>query len=364
MKQKAKPKMPQAAPAALPQISVSAKGRNKLLKLQLKFNQKVKKISELKEELLKRKESISHIQKRVHDELQPLIEQLLEQRVALAHLLDRAYVLPFFRKREKEKLALFIEETTFELIDRYGRHELKELHDKYAELSFEDSQALVEEEANEIAEQLFWDVFGIEVDLDDPEFDSIEDELDQKARQREQEKQARQKTRKTKAQLAKEEKAKAELSNISKTSRRVYTNLAKLLHPDAEQDQQTRVWKEEAMKRVTQAYHQDDFFELLRLQMEFMQHEGQQLDSLPEEQLTYYTKLLDEQLGNLENALDLFSFSAEGELYFRYGGTSKQMDQKFSKEKKEILLDIEFMKEELKILQDPQQVRLMLKQLP
>lgn len=364
MKSKAKPKTPQATPAAIPQISVSHKAKSKLHKLQQQFNKKVKRIAKLKEDLAQRKQIISQIQKRVHDELQPLLDELTEQRVALVHLLDKAYPLPFFRKREKERLVLFIEDITFDLIDRHGRHDLKEIHDKYADLSFEDSLALAEEDAREMTEQLFWDVFGIEVDMDEPDFDSIEDQLNQKARELEEEKQSRQSARKkTKAQLAKEEKAKAELTNISKASRRVYTTLAKLLHPDAEQDEQARTWKEEATKRVTHAYHEDDFFELLRLQMEFMQHEGQHLDSLPEDQLTFYNKLLNEQVRELEGELDMFSFSPEGSLYFRYGGSPKQMDQKFNHEKNEIILDIEFMKQEVETLQDPQQIRQMLKQL-
>ncbi len=44
-------------------------------------------------------------------------------------------------------------------------------------------------------------------------------------------------------------------------------------------------------------------------------------------------------------------------------GTPKQMDQKFNHEKNEIILDIEFMKQEVETLQDPQQIRQMLKQL-
>lgn len=345
-----------------PQIAVTDK--NQLSKLQQQFNKKVKQIEKLKQDMAAREESINLAKKRIEKELKPITSKIIEKRVELVKLLDEAYPLTFFRKREKEKLAYLISDIAFDLVDKYGREDMLEIHDKYSDLSFEETIAEEEEDARFIAEQLISDVFGVDIQVDDlDDFDSIQAQLDREMEQREQEKQKRQKNRKTKAQLAKEAKAKAELQNISKASRRVYTELAKLLHPDAEQDPEVRIWKEEAMKRVTQAYHHDDFFELLRLQMEFTQEQSQVLNKLPDEQLKYYIKILSDQIRELQYELDDFRFTPEAQLLHQFGGTPKQMDQKFKYAKEDLNAELQQLTRDLRNLQDPQEIRQLLKEL-
>lgn len=71
---------------------------------------------------------------------------------------------------------------------------------------------------------------------------------------------------------------------------------------------------------------------------------------------------LHEKLRELKDEFSRLAFFPEAALCFGCGGNQKQMDQKFSKEKNVILMDPEFMKQEVEALQDPQQ-RLVLKQL-
>lgn len=344
-------------PSLTPQIT--SPGNRKLSKLQQEFNQKTEQIEQLKQELATRRESINLAQKRIEKELRPLIEQQLEKRVELAYLLDEAYALAIFSFREKEKLAALIENITFELISSYERQDMVELHDKYAAFTYAERTSIPAEDLKEVIleEPEIEDAFE---DLD--EFERIQAQLDREMEQRERERQHRQKSRKTKAQLAKEAQAKAELSNISKASRRVYTELAKQLHPDKERDEAKRAWKEEAMKRVTQAYHHDDFFELLRLQVEFMQEQGQALDTLPDEQLQYYVKILTDQVEELKAELHDFLTGPNTGFYTRFCGTPKQMDQKFKSAKEDLNQELEQLKQNLRTLQsDPQMIRVLLK---
>ncbi|MBC5992736.1 J domain-containing protein [Pontibacter cellulosilyticus] len=344
-----------------PQITSSDK--RKLSKLQEEFNQKTALIDQLKQELAAKHESINLAQKRIEKELRPIIDQQLEKRVELAQLLDEAFALPLFSFREKEKLAALIENITFDLIANYERRDMVELHDRYAEFTYKEKTVYDQEDEQNLDESIAddepetEDAFG---DLD--EYERIQAQLDREMERREREKQNRQKSRKTKAQLAKEAQAKAELSNISKASRRVYTELAKQLHPDKERDETMRAWKEEAMKRVTQAYHHDDFFELLRLQMEFMQEQGQALDMMPDEQLQYYVQILADQVDELKAELQEFSSGPNSIFYTRFCGTSKQMDQKFKSAKENLTQELEQLKQNLRTLQtDPQMIRVLLK---
>ena len=57
------------------------------------------------------------------------------------------------------------------------------------------------------------------------------------------------------------------------------------------------------MKRVTQAYQQDDFFGLLSLEIELMKGRAHDLGALPDQQLKYYTKMLKEQIDELQMQL-------------------------------------------------------------
>lgn len=347
-------------PSLTPQIT--SPDQRELSKLQQEFNQKVAQVDQLKQEIAARRTSMEQAQKRIEKELRPIIAQQLEKRVELAQLLDEAYALPLFSFREKEKLAALIAEITFDLIEQYERQDMVELHDRYAELPYAERIALTAQDEQDLSEGIVDDVPGIDDDFADlDEFERIQAQLDREMEQREQEKQNRQKGRKTKAQQAKEAQAKAELNNISKASRRVYTELAKQLHPDKEQDETKRAWKDEAMKKVTQAYHQDDFFELLRLQMEFLQEQGQALDKLPENQLQYYVQLLTDQVNELKEELNGFAFGPDAVFYSRFCGTPKQMDQKFKSARESLNQELEQLRQNLRVLQDPQMVKVLLK---
>ena len=274
----------------VPQIAV--KDKSPLAKLQRQFNSKIKKINTLKATLEETEQQLQQARERLHKELQPLLDKLLEARIAFVRLLDRSYALPYFRKKEKEKLGILIADITYELIDQHGVEELTELHDKYAEKPHAEYKTEADEMAKDMAQSMFKGFFGLDLEIDDlDDFEKVQSQIEQQLEEKEQAYQAKRAGRKkTKAQLEKEEKAKAEMANISKASRRIYTDLVKLLHPDKEPDPAARTWKEEAMKKVTLAYEQDDFFELLRMQMEFIEEQDRGLDLLSEEQLKYYIK--------------------------------------------------------------------------
>ncbi|MCP2042655.1 J domain-containing protein [Pontibacter sp. HSC-36F09] len=347
-------------PSLTPQIT--SPDQRRLSQLQQEFNRKVAQIEQLKQELATRRDSMDLAQKRIEKDLRPIIMQQVAQRVELAHLLDDAFALPLFSFREKEKLAQLIASIAFDLIQNYERKDLIGLHDRYAEVLYAERDAYLTEEDDFPEEGIAEEEAAIPDNWDElDEFERIQAQLDREEEERERARQNRQKGRKTKAQQEKEAKAKAELSNISKASRRVYTDLAKQLHPDKERDETKRAWKEEAMKRVTQAYHHDDFFELLRLQMEFLQEQGQALDKLPDEQLAYYIKILNDQLSELQAELHGFISGPNASFYDRFCGSQKQMNQKFKQAKEGLTYELEQLKQNLRMLQDPVQIKVILK---
>lgn len=351
------------AKGLVPQITVQEK--SPLSKLQRQFNSKIKKINTLKKNLAEREALVVQARARAETELGPIMGQLVEKRIELVKLLDRSYALSVFRKREKDKIAYLIEDISYSLIEAHGVEELIPLHDKYAAMPHADAVKQAEEDARELTQDMFRSVFGLEVEVDDLDnFDQIEDKILQQLEERERERAEKKSGRKkTKAQLAKEEKLKAEMDNISKASRRVYTDLVKLLHPDKEQDEATKAWKEEAMKQITHAYKQDDFFELLRLRMEHIPEQDKNLDQLPEDQLKYYLKLLNEQVRDLEDQQYAFFSGPDAGFYHQYCGNPKQMDQKFGTAKNDLKKELKQLKQDLQNLEEPSYLRAFLKEL-
>ncbi|QCR23727.1 J domain-containing protein [Pontibacter sp. SGAir0037] len=352
-----------AASALIPQIGTDETTKQ-LSKLQQQFNKKINQINKLKQAMAEREELLAQGRKHMQKELQPLIAQIVAKRVELVYLLDSSYDMSFFRKREKQKLADLIVSISEELIDAYDKEELVDLHDKYAEQARAAITAQDEEEIKDLAQDMLRNMFGVDIEINDlNDFEQIQAQLDKEMEQREQERQQRQKARKTKAQQAKEDKIKAELSNISKASRRVYTELAKQLHPDTEQDEAIKAQKEETMKKVTHAYKQNDFFELLKLQMEFIQTRDKALDSVPEDQLKYYVKILQEQIKELQEEQYSFEYGPDAAFYHRFCGSAKQMNQKFRYAKEDLQLELVQLKQDLRHFTDPQYLRDFLKEI-
>ncbi|TXK27891.1 J domain-containing protein [Pontibacter qinzhouensis] len=356
---------PETKTQLVPQIN---KETSQLSKLQRQFNLKIKRINKLKSELQQRKEATAMLQARVQKELHPLLAQTVELRVKIVKQLDQAYDFPSLRKKEREKLAVFIEDLAYNLIEKYGREELIEIHDKYAPVTHAEAVMEAEEEANSMAQDLFRSVFGVEVEPDDlNDIEKMKAKLDQKMQEQEEQyanrNQKKGPKKKTKAQQEKEEAMKAEMQNISKASRRIYTELVKQLHPDKEQDEAARAWKEEVMKEVTLAYNNDDFFELLRLQMEFLQDKSKALEELPEDQLKYYVKLLDDQVHELQLESAQLTYGPEAHLYHQFGGTPKATEQKFRRQKNALREEIQELQHELNGFTDPDIVKHLIKSL-
>ncbi|WP_205499931.1 J domain-containing protein [Rufibacter psychrotolerans] len=352
---------PQSHAENLPQFSPQAKAT--LSQLQQQFNASIQTIDQLKARMAERARVTEIIRGRVQQEIHPLVQQMVASRVALVKLLDDAYQTQDFPRLEREKLATFLREQTMHLIHHYQTDELGDILQRYSQPADPPHQAPAQVKSE--TQHLLKQVLGLDVNLEDlADMEAFQARLDQQMQEEQERREAQRAHRqKTKAQQAKQAKAKVEMESISKASRRLYTTLAKLLHPDRERDPAARLWKEEAMKQVTLAYHQDDFFELLRLQMEFMHEQEQVLAQVPEEQLTYYVKLLQEQIQELEDEQSNYYIGPEAQLYHDFGGTPKQIEAKFRSAKKGLREEIKDLEVALGTFQDPAAVLEFLKSL-
>jgi hypothetical protein len=83
----------------------------------------------------------------------------------------------------------------------------------------------------------------------------------------------------------------------------IYKQLARVLHPDFERDTEQQKVKVQLMQELTEAYRQNDLHTLLRLEMQWIENEGGDIERLTEEKLGVYATILREQVRALENRL-------------------------------------------------------------
>jgi hypothetical protein len=83
----------------------------------------------------------------------------------------------------------------------------------------------------------------------------------------------------------------------------IYKQLARVLHPDLERDVERQKQKVQLMQELTVAFHQNDLHTLLRLQMEWIENEGGDIERLTDEKLIVYNEVLSGQVDGLKKRL-------------------------------------------------------------
>lgn len=349
------------------------KAKTEQTKAQKDFNRLVKKIETLEKNIMDYRVAMTKIRQRAAIDWEPIRKQYFEQRAQLVYRFDRAHEVAGYKKPEKKKLAYLIQEIAFELIDSGGMEELKPIYDKYSD---EGSYDAINEETNqEAAERMkdLFSVFGIDlgddVDMNDPE--KMQEKLQQKmaeqqasfADQQRENEERRAKRPKTQKQIEREEKRELETRNISKAVRTIYMDLVKAFHPDREKDEEEKNRKTEIMQRVTEAYEKNDVLGLLRLQLEFERIDQSHIESLAEDHLKYYNKILREQTKELDDEFDGLQTQAHlmsGKPKYIVSnpfGLEFAFDQQISEYKK----TVKSIKKDLKAFQDDEVIKAFLK---
>lgn len=341
-----------------------------LSKSQKEFNRLIRKIETLTSELTSLREAALHIQQRVQTDYRPLLEQYSQFRADLVRLFDRAYQQKDCSKTEKKKLADLIRTIAFELIDTYGIADLKPIYDNYDTDGFDNTNAESELVTAELLKEMMATMFGIEIDpeadVSDPQKMNayVQEKIAQReAAEAERRQQAANKKPKSAKQQEREAKKQVEARNITKAVRTLYMDLVKAFHPDREPDEAEKQRKTEIMHRVTAAYEKSDLLALLQLQLEFEHIDQAHLESLAEDQLKYYNKILKQQAEELDSEF----FGLQHELAAMTGkptfAVSSPIALEFSlnSDIAQLKRDIKHIKADLKALADLNQLKQWLK---
>ena len=278
-----------------------------LSKTQAKFNSLVVQIEKLKAKKNEFAEQLKAVELKYHKQVLPLALENKGKMLQMIKAFDNAYDIYKLTKKEKEPISRFICQNLGEFIEiesQEGNEEnvktLKDLYLKHEGEDFDESQS----EQKDIVADMFEQMFGFKIDpnkiMEDEEY---QEEMEHKLNDKMGFKQAKER-KKSKKQLEKEAKEKEAEDKMKKDARSIYTQLAKLLHPDTEQDEAKREQKTELMKRVTNAYSANDLYELLQIQLEVEQLDDDVLANVSDDLMGSYVKVLQKQVDELQMVIN------------------------------------------------------------
>ena len=293
----------QQAGITLPVLGVPG-SRAALSPAQKLFNKLIDRIAAQRQALQQWRDLVSRYQQRVATELAPVQGRLREKRLAMVRLLDEAAGHKSLSKSQRAKVADLLLDLVSDLLLEGHDDELVRVHDRYSEVSFEESRR----EDLDLAHAMAGSIFG--VDLGDDHGARTPEELAQSiadkvnaARQAEapQAPRGRKKSAKAAARELQREQA---AQGASRSLREVYRALASELHPDRETDAAERARKTALMQQANQAYEARDLLALLELQLSIEQIDPGAMAGLAQDRLAHYNLVLQEQLQRLQDELD------------------------------------------------------------
>jgi len=294
----------------LTSVSITKKQHGTVLsKGQKTFNLLVKKIGQRRARLAAWDTVTPLFQKQYHDELLPLLEAGLDLQVEMVHRLDRVCDQKGLTKPERRKISSFITDVAGELIAQRDDTELKDIYNKHSASDYDSEEAAELEGLKSMLKSVLNIDLGDDVDMCSPEDIMRAAQAQMAARQEQQaathqaieERQVQRK--KSAKQIAAQAREEAEKAQLSQSIREVYRKLASALHPDREPDPQERVRKTALMQRANQAYDRNDILQLLELQLELEHIDQSTINTISEDRLKHYTKILKEQIGELDQEI-------------------------------------------------------------
>lgn len=282
-------------------IKIASERDSELTRYQLLFNKLAIKIEQLENDLIETERKLVTLKEEYNLKLKPIIIENAKAKFNLAMSLGKATQRVPFWSDEKYKITeiivdlceqalMYIQPTaTQQVFFHYWQKQAKEYESRN-----------IEYEAKHYLNEFIKKEFGVNIDISklkqNPEaYYKFKERLKKMVEDKNHfEEKIEVPIIETEKRYSREEKMKHQ------SLRNIYITLAKVLHPDAEPDENKRAEKEEAMKRVTVAYEEKDFIGLLKMEMTWIQDQNNSLESLSDERLKIYNSILHEQTQDLE----------------------------------------------------------------
>jgi hypothetical protein len=300
-------------PASEPKANgliITKAGKKTLSKNQQEFNKLTQRIEKLQKEIEKKQDKFDLAMKMYGNDLYPLKAALLIERRENLIVLWGHFKAKRLAQKEQQILKQIIREqlqTIFAELTDMPDDTLKQI---YNELEGADYDKALAQEKEEAKKQMKAALKKAKVDLSDIDVNDI-DELHKKIFEHNSKmndehfenvnfKNQFQKEKRKSAKQIEAEKMQADAEELKKKNiGTIYKQLAKLFHPDLEQDEERKAEKVLLMQELTAAYEAKNLHALLTLELKWIHKENDHLESLTEEKLAIYLQILKEQVSDL-----------------------------------------------------------------
>jgi hypothetical protein len=274
------------------------KTEKKLSKVQENFNKVIIRIEKSRNDIIKFQNDLNKFETTKNKALGELIAKRHNSLIAYCKLIDGYYESNLLSKVEKEKIFKIITVLTMPSEDGEPLHKEVEFFAlKYAKIESNNlsdkDKAMGKAMINEMLKEAGIDFnFGKDDNLN---IDEMRAKIEELMREKDDEAQDEinyKKKNKHGSQISEKEKVAAE--ELQKSWKKIYLELIKKLHPDTEVNEALKLEKNEAMKEVTTAYEDNNFYKLLLLQIKYNNGENG-FDKFDDTMLKDYYKILKQQ---------------------------------------------------------------------
>lgn len=292
-------------------LTITKGTKQKLTRNQESFNKLTQRIEKLQKEIEKKGLQLDMAIKIYSTDLYPAQLKVLEGRQNLITVLWDIYKEKRLSKADQRHLKSILQHN-FQQYFQESENELPEVLKRiFSEMEGVNYDKLIKEEKEasfadlqEAFEKLKVDMTGIDMEDEAAMAAKIAEArqkmFEEETRKNEQEKITADRKKKSAKQLESEKMQKAVEEMKQKNISTIYRQLAKLFHPDLEQDPERKLEKEVLMKSLIAAYEAKNLHALLSLELKWIHKESDHLESLTEEKLAVYLQILREQASSLE----------------------------------------------------------------
>jgi len=296
-------------------LTIAKKGKQQLSKNQQAFNTLTQKIEKLQKEIEKKQLQFDAAMKMYGTAFYEATKKKLAAEYKIIVVLFEIYKSEKLSKTNQRYLKNILEEHLekyFSAVAAVPDDTIKAIFSCIAGMNYDKIREKEKAEGMEEIKRMFE-----EIDIDTEGVDFSDDavlaakiaeanekmtalEAEQAKAMEEKEKRKAQKKKKNHKQVEYEKQEAEVTAAKQKNISTIYRQLAKLFHPDLEQDAVLKAEKEILMKELTAAFEAKDLHKLLTLELKWIHKENDHLTSLADDKLVIYLQLLKQQASDLE----------------------------------------------------------------
>ena len=356
-------------PPKLQGLVISKGNKQTLTKNQQAFNKLTQKIAKLHQDIENKQQQFDQALNIYGKQIYPVQQKLASHQRRLITILWGVYQSKQLSKADQRHLRNILKGQVKDVcahLEGEPDEALKKIYGELEGLSYEKilvrEKVMLKEEMEDMFDKYDLDMDGVDLMDEKALFEKINElkqQMSDEMAQQEEQFQQRKKKKKTPRQEEAERQRLALQEMKQKNISTIYKQLAKLFHPDLEQDEHRRAEKEILMKELTAAYEAKNLHTLLMLELKWIHKENDHLESLGDEKLTIYLQILREQARNLEQEINTITQQPRYQvLVQQFGfGIERAPLEKVKKELKHLQnIELSF-KEDLENFESPHRIR-------